>query len=168
MKCIISVLLFMSFSASAMDCTRINQLSDYQKSSARFLYTYGQQHDISYTLMAISLAESSLGKWRVNYISNDFGLMQVNIRTASDTLGVTNHFRRLELAEKMIYDDSLNVYLAVRVLQHFNKGNWREMVMSYNEGYKWRRDKRSRQKAEKYLSSIVDNVKMFQQCNQWR
>ena len=151
-------------SIAAEDCSRVMSLSDYQKANARYLYTRGQPHNLSYTLIAISFAESSLGKWRVNYLSNDFGLMQVNIRTAYNTLGITNHYRRLELAERLIYDDELNVYLATSVLKHFNRNGWQDMIRSYNEGNRWRRDKASRKKADKYLQSVRENVRMFQRC----
>lgn len=118
--------------------------------------------DLGYTLASIALNESNAGKWRVNLRSKDIGLFQVNSNTASRTLGVTNYYKRLELDEKLIYDDILNSYVALTVLSYFkeyHKGKWSAMVQSYNEGFKI-----NTIKSLKYLASIRESVNMLTQC----
>lgn len=154
-------------------CTRWYNLSDRQQRALTNAYHYGEPYDLGFTMSALALAESNAGQWRLNYRSNDFGLMQINIVTASNHLGVTNQFRRMELAERLVHDDELGFYLALQVLEHF-RGNrvqsnqvWREMVMSYNEGYTWRRNEQSYQKATAYVNRVADFVTMLQECAPW-
>ena len=160
--------LLLSTNTLAQDCSRIINLDDSQKSVLRFAYTKGSPDNLGYTMAAIALVESNAGKWKVNYLSNDFGIFQVNIRTAYNTLGVTNRFKRMELAHRLINDNDLNAYLALSVLKHFQNRGWQGMVRSYNEGNRWLRDDSSAEKSKLYLQNVQKNVRLIQQCNQWR
>tara|TARA_R110000850_G_scaffold261586_1_gene389706 strand:- start:43 stop:396 length:354 start_codon:yes stop_codon:yes gene_type:complete len=113
-------------------------------------------------MAAIALAESSAGRFRVNLSSKDVGLFQVNSRTASKVLGVTNYYKRLELDQKLIYDDILNAYIALDVLNYFknyHKGDWKKMVASYNNGFSIKTEK-----AKNYVDKVSKSVKVLQQC----
>jgi hypothetical protein len=158
---------------SDSDCARWDSLSNSQRGTLYRAYLYGSVYGNSLTLPAIALAESNAGKWRLNYLSNDFGVMQINIVTASNILGVTNQFKRMELAERLVTDEELNFYLANDVLNHFRGDRvltnqvWQEMVMSYNEGYRWRTNEQSFQKARDYYHSVAANVNMLRECAPW-
>lgn len=154
-------------------CTRWYDLNQHQQQILTKAYHYGKPYNLGFTMSAIALAESNAGYWRLNYRSNDFGIMQISIVTASNHLGVTNHFRQMELAERLVYDDELGFYLALQVLEHF-RGNrvvtnqvWREMIMSYNEGYTWRRHETSMQKATQYANRVAGYVTMLRECTTW-
>lgn len=152
----------LAFNATAEYCTGYKELSPLQKGRLEFAYHQGLEHDLGFTLASISLIESSAGKWRINPYSKDFGLFQVNIKTAVKVLGISNHYKKLELAEKLIYDDLLNSYVALDVLTYFedyHKGDWKKMVMSYNNGFNIKTNK-----AKKYLDKVSVGVKMLQQC----
>ena len=73
----------------------------------------------------------------------------------------------MELAELLIHNHDLNATIALSVLNHFNNGNYKEMIMSYNEGYRWRRDKTSKKKALSYYTSVSGYVKLLRQCRTW-
>lgn len=169
-KFLISFLLIMSFGLVAESCDQFNNLSFEQQFNLRKAYYYGKPDGYSYTLAAIALVESSAGKFRLNIRSNDLGLFQINATTAQNTLGVTNYFRQIELHQRLIYDDLLGAKIAIEVLEHFRRNRpmsnqvWQEMIKSYNEGSRWRRDKASRKKAESYLDNVRQSVRMLQQC----
>lgn len=151
-----------AFGIQASSCDRYNSLSPLQKGRLEFSYYQGKPHSLGYTLAAIALVESSAGIYRINMDSKDLGLYQVNIKTAINTLGITNHYKKLELYEKLIYQDTLNAYIALDVLQYFqkyHKGNWRKMVMSYNNGFKI-----NTQKANNYLDKVITGVKLLEKC----
>lgn len=173
---ILSVLLAISNPVEAThndssECSRYNALSEEQKTVLYEAWLHGLQHDYSWTLPAISWAESNAGKWTLNYFSNDFGVMQINIETASRMLGVTSRFKKIELAQQLIEDNELNYYLASRVLKHFQRRRvmtnevWVEMVKSYNEGYRWRSNESSAEKAEGYYQSVAQNVRELRLCS---
>ena len=154
----------------AATCLLFDSLTFEQQFNLRKAYYYGKSHDYGYTLAAIALSESSAGKFRINIHTNDVGLFQINVNTAYNTLGVTNYYRRLELVQRLIYDDALGASIAISVLDHFRRGRmmsrtvWEEMVMSYNEGYQWRNDPDSKEKAKQYLASVRYNVQNLRGC----
>lgn len=161
---LITSLLF-SLGCQAIDCSTYTKLSVDQKERLAFSFREGKTYNLGYTLAAIALSESSAGKYRLNIHSKDLGLYQVNYKTAQMELGITNHYKQLELHQKLIYDDQLGAYVAIKVLQHFDKGNYKEMVMSYNEGYRWRKDKNSYKKALTYYNKVAYNVRMLKRCS---
>lgn len=150
------------------DCSAWDSLSDNQRKVAEWLYKRGESHNLQLTLPAIAWTESSLGKYRLNIRSGDVGLMQINYKTSESTLGVTNYFKQTELHQRLIYDDELNVTIALSVLEHFkkvHKGNWKKMVMSYNIG---------NNKSEKYLKRGIDyyekvgyHLNILKQCSKF-
>jgi hypothetical protein len=156
------MLLTLSGITYADSCSRYENLSPIQKGRLEFSYYQGLEYDLGYTLSSVALIESNAGKWRINPYSKDFGLFQVNIKTSVNVMGVTSHYKKLELAEKLIYNDILNAYIALDVLTYFknyHKGNWKKMVMSYNNGFNI-----DTIKAKDYLDKVSIGVKMLQQC----
>ena len=144
------------------DCDQYDSLSPLQKGRLLFSYHQGQDLDLGYTLSSIALVESSAGKYRINPYSRDFGLYQVNIKTAVNVMGVTNYYKKLGLAEKLIYQDILSSYIALDVLQYFykyHKGDWKKMVQSYNEGFKI-----DTKKSLSYLDKVSEEVVMLKRC----
>jgi hypothetical protein len=170
MKLFAMILLTVSLGVNANSyktCKDLNQLENWQRHNLRIAYNHGAHHGLQLTMMAIALHESNAGKWKVNYHSKDFGLFQINIETAAKELGVTGYYEKLELAEKLIHNHDLNATLALMTLSHFDRGSYKEMIMSYNEGYRWRRDKQSKSKAEQYYKSISSYVKLLRACRTW-
>lgn len=169
---VVGVLLLSSFSGiSAVSCDRWDNLDLQQKATLHIIHFLGQEHDLGWTLAAISLAESNAGKWRLNYISRDFGSLQINIQTAGEILEIKNRYNLFELAERLLYDDVLSVDLAVDVLHHFQRNRvltnrvYKEMIMSYNRGYRWRHEPEQKKIAEAYYTRVQTNVRMLKQCS---
>lgn len=167
----VTLLLLVSFSTVASQCTRFETLSVSQKENLELAYQYGVPKNYGFTLAALALRESNAGKWRVNFRSNDYGLMQINIKTAYDELGISDYYEQIELAEQLIYDDELSLYIATRVLDHFRQGRmltnsvWREMVMRYNIGWTNTPDRIKR--GTNHLHGVTEYVNMLQQCTNW-
>ena len=51
----------------------------------------GQEHGLSYSLMAIAIKESSLGKYLVNVDTKDYGLYQAHLKTVIDRENVKDN-----------------------------------------------------------------------------
>jgi len=156
-------------------CADIDNLSVVQKFNLAKSYQYGEVHELGYTLAAIALTESQAGKWRLNIRSNDLGLFQINATTAQNTLKVEGYYDRLALHERLIYDDRLGAEIAIATLMHFRRNRvitnavWVEMIKSYNEGTRWRRDSKSHKKASKYAEKISSAVRLLKKCEEsWK
>lgn len=172
---LVVLLMFLTFTNSYASCSgeyldKYSSLSDTQRHILMSGYKYGEGDDLGYTLAAILLTESTAGKYRLNYLSNDFGVAMINIKTASSILGITNYYKKTLLAQRLIYDDNLSFYLAIDVLKHFREARkespkpYKAMIMSYNEGNKWLRDPTSREKAEKYYEKYLENFYTVRYC----
>ena len=169
----ISLLWLTSSAYANTTCDRFAELSNQQKSYLQLAHFYGSKYDLAWTLPAIALRESNAGAWRVN-LQNDYGIFQINIDTAARHLGETNRYRKMEVAQRLIYDDEFGASLAASVLDYFRKGRdmthgevWREMIMSYRAGYTWKKDARRKKIAETYFKDIQANVKLLRKCTDW-
>lgn len=166
-KLFIWLIMLLPLPALAAKCKDIDSLSLIQKHNISFAYSYGEKYNLGLTLAAIALVESSAGKYRLNVRTNDLGLFQVNATTAENTLKLEKYYDKLELHQRLVYDDVLGAEIAVSVLKHFEKRGWQGMVKSYNEGSRWLRDKQSDKKAKQYLTKVSSTVKLLRQCEQY-
>jgi hypothetical protein len=158
-------LLLCSNGVGAVECSLWDELNTHQQNRVRFAFNYGVEYDLAWTLAAITIVESSAGKYRLNLDSKDVGLFQINIKTATKILGVTKYLKKVELAQQLIYDDGLNAYLAVDVLEHFKKSHtYREMLMGYNTGYGWKKDKKIYKKGVDYANRVIYTMNQLKGC----
>ena len=113
---------------------------------------------MKYTLMAIALKESSIGKNLINPISNDYGLFQSNIKSVikrqkvSDTI-----YNRRYFANKLVYDvgfSTANAIVEIDYWKKVHKNNWIKIWASYNTGWKYNSDI-----GIQYATSVFDIIK---------
>ena len=113
---------------------------------------------MKYTLMAIALKESSIGKNLINPISNDYGLFQSNIKSVikrqkvSDTI-----YNRRYFANKLVYDVGFSTENAIVEIDYWkkvHKNNWIKIWASYNTGWKYNSDI-----GIQYATSVFDIIK---------
>jgi hypothetical protein len=117
---------------------------------ARIFQEEGQKHGLSWRLLAsIAFNESSLGLFRVNPRTADYGLMQINIRNI-EAYGYT--------AEQVATNDRLSVRLACIILADHRarfKDRFEEWVGTYRSGLAIGRD-RIRKNAVAYDAIIKE------------
>jgi hypothetical protein len=172
-KLFIWLIMLLPLPILAAKCKDIDSLSLIQKHNLHFAYTYGEKLDLGYTLAAIALVESSAGKYRLNVRTNDLGLFQINATTAENTLKLEKYYDKLELHQRLVYDDILGAEIAIATLEHFRRDRvmtssvWSEMIKSYNTGSQWRRDKVMKKKADGYLQKVSNTVKLLRKCEQY-
>ena len=113
---------------------------------------------MKYTLMAIAIKESSVGKNLVNSVSNDYGLFQANIKSVirrqkvEDTITNRRYF-----AQKLVYDvgfSTANAIVEIDYWKKVHKDNWMKIWASYNTG--WRYNSNT---GVKYATSVFDIIK---------
>lgn len=113
---------------------------------------------LAYSLMAIAIKESSLGKYVVNHKTKDYGLFQANIKTVISRQKVKDTKANREFyANKLINDVSFSTANAIIELQYWrgvHKNNWAKTWASYNTG--WKFDGKT---GFKYANSIFEIIK---------
>ncbi|MBU3014685.1 lytic transglycosylase domain-containing protein [Poseidonibacter lekithochrous] len=96
---------------------------------------------MKYSLMAIAIKESSLGKYVINSKSEDYGLFQANIKTVLKRQKVKdNSFNRSIYAQKLINDvgfATANAIIELKYWRKIHKGNWFKTWSSYNTGWNY-------------------------------
>ena len=167
MKIVITlILLFFSQGLFAKECSEWESLSAEQKYRLEYAYTYGKPYDLGWTMGSLAWQESHAGKYKININSKDYGLFQINEKTIMNILGVTSYWKKQEIITKVVMDDALSAYLALDVLQHFQRvhnGDWKKMVMSYNIGNQ--KDDENLQKGVVYYQKVSYYLNILKHCS---
>ena len=113
---------------------------------------------MKYTLMALAVKESSIGRNQINLISNDFGLFQSNIKSVLRRQKVPdNLYNRRYFAQKLLYDvgfATANAIVEIDYWKKVHKNNWVKVWASYNTGWKYNSNT-----GLDYASSVFDIMK---------
>lgn len=104
-----------------------------------------QLHDdtmMKYTLMAIAIKESSIGKNLINKKSNDYGLFQANIKTILNREKVEDTpLNRDYFSNKLLTDvgyATKNAIIEIEYWLKVHKEDWFKAWASYNTGWKYK------------------------------
>ena len=101
----------------------------------------GESQGLSYSLMAIAIKESNLGKYMVNVDTKDFGLYQANIKSVISRQNVKDtSWNRNLYAMKLISDFDFATKNAIDELtywQKVHKNDWAKVWSSYNRGWQY-------------------------------
>ncbi|QIW90147.1 hypothetical protein OLCHANIL_00050 [Vibrio phage V05] len=183
MKKLMTLLLAVcAFNASASNVCHVKfngqELSEKQWHNVRAVFINGWYNDLSWSLAAIAIVESSAGEQMINNRTKDYGLMQNNIKTA------TARLKRWEKAGRdfgpydlnnpedvktiLLTDRTVSVQLAIEELEYWKKirgkNNWREIYASYNGGFY--KDKTWEARAENYSDKIVMTMRKLKPCKE--
>jgi hypothetical protein len=113
---------------------------------------------MKYSLMAIAIKESSLGKYIINSKSEDYGLFQANIKTVLSRQKVKdNSFNRSIYAQKLITDvgfATANAIIELKYWRKVHKDNWFKTWSSYNTGWNY-----NSKTGIKYATKVFDIIK---------
>lgn len=150
------IFIFFSEDADAFeDCTLTKQ----QETVVRFSYAYGDPHDYGYTMIAIAMQESRLGKWRLNLDDPSAGTYHTTLDKGLKKLGWANNpYNRNRVAQMMIDDEFFAAELALETIiwwDAYHKGDWRSVVSSYNGGFRGN---------PAYVDMIAKNIQTIKRC----
>lgn len=113
-------------------------LTSEQKKNCTKAYKAGKPYSLGTTMAAIAYVESSCGIYKIGP-TNDYGIMQINIKTALSRLKLEDTpANRKEASKHLIKNDKLSFNLAIRELVYWkitrNRTLWIDYVSSYNQG----------------------------------
>lgn len=128
---------------------------------------YGKEFDLSYSLMAIAIKESSIGRYKINVDSYDYGLYQANINTVVRRYDMSNNnFNRNKLAMQLVNDFDFATSNAIAELMYWKEvhhGNWNKIWSSYNAG--WNYDSSRGKQYSKDIIKIIQELKKIDELN---
>ncbi len=70
------------------------------------------------------------------------------------------------VGELLIRDDEFALQSALEELSYWHKvrkGNWYEVIKSYNKGFSWEKNKERNQMAQGYFEDVIERVKILQE-----
>ena len=159
LKVFLLILMFISnIFASDFD---IKNLTQDEIETLKEIKIQGQKHGLSYSLMAIAIKESSLGKYLVNVDTKDYGLYQAHLKTVIDRENVQdNSWNRNKFAMKLISDFKFATKNAIDKLvywQKIHKNDWSKVWSSYNGG--WKYNSKAARDYSNDIASIIRELK---------
>ena len=96
---------------------------------------------MKYTLMALAIKESSIGKNQINSVTNDYGVFQGNIKSVIRRQSVEDNLvTRKFLSEKLLNDAGFAMANAITEVNYWRKvhnENWAKVWASYNTGWSY-------------------------------
>ncbi len=159
LKIILITILFIS-NVFASDFN-IKNLTPEEITTLKEIKEHGKEHGLSYSLMAIAIKESSLGKYLVNVDTKDYGIYQANIKTViSRENAKDTSWNRNVLAMKLISDFQFATKNAIDELSYWQKvhnNDWTKVWSSYNAG--WRYDSNEAKKYSKDIALIIRELR---------
>lgn len=149
-------------------CVPLEKFNDTQKEVLLRSYLAGYQFGFGYTLAAIAWKESCAGEYKMNFQDPSAGIFHAYIP------GVIKRYPKLKqngftqnmVGAMLVEDDKFAAQIAISELKFWDKihkGNWRNIVKSYNKGYSWQKNLQSNIQAEKYYADIAKKVKQLQE-----
>ncbi|WP_415833361.1 hypothetical protein [Arcobacter suis] len=116
---LITLILISNVFASDFD---INNLTPQEIKTLKEIKAHGKENGLSYSLMAIAIKESGLGKYLVNVDTKDYGLYQANIKTViSRENAPDTSWNRNVFAMKLISDFQFATKNAIDELTYWQK-----------------------------------------------
>lgn len=162
----LKIILFVSLFISNIFATNFNpsHLTKKDIEMLKQIKEQGAKYGLGYSLMAIAIKESSIGRYVVNVDSKDFGLYQANIKTVLSRQNVKNtSWNRNRYAMKLINDFQFATKNAIEELKYWKKvhnNDWRKVWGSYNGGWQYKS-----QRAQKYSREIASIIRKLKRAN---
>lgn len=155
---LITLILISNVFASDFD---IKSLTPQELNTLKEIKEHGKKNGLSYSLMAIAIKESGLGKYLVNVDTKDYGIYQANIKTViSRENAPDTSWNRNVLAMKLISDFQFATKNAIDELTYWQKvhnNDWTKVWSSYNGG--WRYNSDAARQYSKDIASIIRELK---------
>lgn len=169
------LILLSIISTSSFSCEFKRNFDDEQWFNIRNAFYRGMGDDLSWSLSAIIIIESSAGKRLINEATHDYGIMQINIKTAKVRLArwaksgrdfgkydITNDN---DVKQLLVSDSLISTTLALEELNFWKSkrnGDWNKVYASYNGGYYI--NKKHQPIAEKYSKKVISTIKKLKLC----
>ncbi len=173
------VLVFVGFHSSAYadtatkavfpqnECDNPKHFSKTQRENIIYAYNFGAPRGMGYTMAAIAWQESCAGVYMVNFSDPSAGLYHAHIPVVLKYYSnyKDTPFTRNIMGQLLIDDKKFASKVALDSLLYwhtYHKGNYKNIIKSYNKGFKWEKDSKSNALAESYYISITKKIRTLE------
>lgn len=147
-------------------CVEPKKFNKNQKQVILKAFKYGAKSGFGYTMAAIAWKESCAGEYRVNFADPSAGIYHAHIPgIIKKHKQKDSAFMRNMVGELLMRDDEFASQTALEELSYWHKvrrGNWYEVIKSYNKGFSWEKDKERDKMAQAYFEDVAKRVKELQ------
>lgn len=147
-------------------CVEPKKFNKNQKQVILKAFKYGAKSGFGYTMAAIAWKESCAGEYRVNFADPSAGIYHAHIPgIIKKHKQKDSAFMRNIVGELLMRDDEFASQSAFEELSYWykvRKGNWYEVIKSYNKGFSWEKDRERDKMAQAYFEDVVRRVKELQ------
>lgn len=147
-------------------CVEPKKFNKNQKQVILKAFKYGAKDGFGYTMAAIAWKESCAGEYRVNFTDPSAGIYHAHIPGIIKKYKQKDSaFMRNMVGELLMRDDEFASQSALEELSYWHKvrrGNWYEVIKSYNKGFSWEKDKERDKMAQAYFEDVAKRVKELQ------
>lgn len=150
-----------------VECATPSRFSKAQRENLIYAYTFGAPKGMGYTMAAIAWQESCAGAYMINFSDPSAGLYHAHIPVVlkyyssySDT-----PFTRNVMGQLLIDDRRFASQVALDSLMYwhgYHKGNHKNIIKSYNKGFRWQKDRASNKLAESYYLNIRKKIRALE------
>lgn len=150
-----------------VECDNPKRFTKAQRDHLVYAYNFGAPHGMGYTMAAIAWQESCAGEYMMNFSDPSAGLYHAHIPMVLKYYSgyKDTPFTRNVMGQLLINDRKLASQIALDNLQYWHKhhkGNYKNIIKSYNKGFKWQGDNASNALAESYYQSISKKVRALE------
>lgn len=160
------ILIFINFSFALPQvefknsCVPLAQFSESQKQVLLRSYLAGEQDGFGLTLAAIAWQESCAGVYKMNFQDPSAGNFHAYIP------GVINRYPQLKqngftqnmVGAMLVENDTFAEQIAIIELKYWqkeHKGNWKNIIKSYNKGYSWQKMSRQIYRLKNIIKKLL-------------
>ena len=147
-------------------CVEPKKFNKNQKQVILKAFKYGAKSGFGYTMAAIAWKESCAGEYRVIFADPSAGIYHAHIPgIIKKHKQKDSAFMRNMVGELLMRDDEFASQTALEELGYWHKvrrGNWYEVIKSYNKGFSWEKDRERDKMAQAYFEDVAKRVKELQ------
>lgn len=150
-----------------VECGKPSRFSKAQRENLIYAYNFGAARGMGYTMAAIAWKESCAGAYMLNFSDPSAGLYHAHIPVVLKYYSSykDSAFTRNVMGQILIDNRQFASQVALDSLLYwhgYHKGNHKNIIKSYNKGFKWERDKASNTLAESYYLDIMRKIRALE------
>lgn len=150
-----------------VECATPSRFSKAQRENLIYAYNFGAPKGMGYTMAAIAWQESCAGAYMLNFSDPSAGLYHAHIPVVLKYYSSYNDtpFTRNVMGQLLIDDRKFASQVALDSLMYwhgYHKGNHKNIIKSYNKGFRWQKERASNKLAESYYLNIRKKIRALE------
>ena len=150
-----------------VECANPHRFTKAQRDHIIYAYNFGAPKGMGYTMAAIAWQESCAGAYMLNFSDPSAGLYHAHIPVVLKYYSSYNDtpFTRNVMGQLLIDDRKFASQVALDSLMYwhgYHKGNHKNIIKSYNKGFRWQKERASNKLAESYYLNIRKKIRALE------